>query len=393
LNYILVNTPSALATSVDAMRTVLARDNRLAIDTEFVGEKSYEPLLELIQVATADGAIHLMDARALQGALDPLAQVFNDPGVLKLMHAAGQDVGILQSWMGVYATPLFDVQVAAAFVGHPLQVGYGKLVAAELKARLPKDEGVSDWTRRPFPPAMLEYAAADVEHLHVLHDKLTHKLNRNGRTDWAREATEQLLESHTRKWGQDDLWRRVNGRQSLSRRELAILRELSIWRDEDARERNRPRRSVMKDEVLIELARRAPDSVRAMHNLRSIPPNLGERRMQEVVDAVKTAKALHTEQLPETEQSVQLDDQGAALYELLSAVVRIRAIETDLPAQLLAPSDALRQAAADRALATDNMLAIGWRGELLGADLSHALAGKSALAWDAAEGRLVIREI
>jgi ribonuclease D len=347
----------------------------------------------LIQVASIDGDIYLIDARALQGALDPLGQLFNDAGVLKLMHAAGQDVGILQSWMGVYATPLFDVQVAAAFVGHPMQVGYGKLVAAELKARLPKDEGVSDWTRRPFAPAMLEYAASDVEHLHALHDRLTRKLTRLGRETWAREAMDQLLESHTRVWDQDDLWRRVNGRQSLGRRELAILRELAIWRDEEARERNRPRRSIMKDEVLIELVRRAPDSVRAMNNLRSIPPNLGERRMQELVDAVRAAKALHPDQLPEAETFVQLDDQGAALYELLSAVVRIRAIETDLPAQLLAPSDALRQAASDRALSPDNPLRAGWRGELLGEDLSRALAGKSALAWDAAEERLVIRAI
>ncbi len=393
MKYILINTPAALAEAVDAMRTVLARDNRLAIDTEFVGEKTYEPLLELIQVATADGAIHLIDARELRGALDPLAQLMNNDQVLKLMHAAGQDVGILKSWMGVHAAPLFDVQVAAAFIGHPMQIGYGKLVAAELRARLPRDEGVSDWTRRPFSPAMLDYAAADVEHLHLLHDKLTRKLSRAGREGWAREATEQVLASHTRIWSQEDLWLRVNGRHALGRRELAILRELAIWRDEEARARNRPRRSVMKDEVLVELARRAPDSVRALHNLRSLPPNLGERRMQELVDAVRAAKALHDDQLPEAETTVQLDDQGAALYELLSAVVRVRAIEADLPAQLLAPSEALRQAAANRTLAPDNPLGVGWRGELLREDLTRALAGKSALAWDASAGRLVIREI
>lgn len=391
MTYTFIDTPGALSAAIDAMRVVLANDARLAIDTEFVGEKTYAPLLELIQLATADGAIYLVDARALNGALEPLAVVLRDASVLKLMHAAGQDVAILQSWMNVIAAPLYDVQVAAAFAGHVLQVGYSKLVAAELRARLPKDEGVSDWTRRPLAKALLDYAAADVQHLHVLHDKLETRLAKRGRSAWAADATLSLLESHTRVVEPDDLWRKVSGRQSLSRRELAVLRELSLWRDEEARRRDRPRRSVVKDEVLVELARRSPTDTRGVLNLRSVPPNLGERRAQEIVDCVKAAKALPNDQLPEQESSVYLDDQGGALYELLSAIARVRAIEHDLPAQLLAPSEALRQVAAERKLHADNPLANGWRAGLLAADLEAAVSGRSALAWDVQAGRLVIR--
>jgi ribonuclease D len=393
MNFRFVDTVEAMHEAIADLRIGLARDPRLALDTEFVREKSYIPWLELVQLATSDGRIVMIDTRALDGQLAPLGQLLDDKGVLKLVHAIGQDAEILHTHLGIVLEPVFDTQIASAFIGHALQTGYGKLVQSELGINLPKGDAMSDWSRRPFARQMLEYAANDVAHLHNLHDRIAPTLKTRGRESWADEIMTQTVRSMTGIVPPDELWRKVGGgRNTLSRRELSVLRELCIWREDEARDRNKPPRTVMKDEVLIELARRAPSTTRAVLDLRSVPPGLGERRAQEIVDAVKAGKAVPPEQQPSVELSPGLDDQGAALFELLSAVIRVRSIEADLPPSMIASSETLRNLAAIRRVEAVETLLPGWRGQIAGDDLRDAIAGRLSVAWSPEQGKLVLRK-
>jgi ribonuclease D len=392
MNFRFVDSVDALQHALAEVRESLSRDPRLALDTEFVRERSYRPWLELVQLATSDGRIVLIDTRVLDGKLASLGQLLDDKSILKLVHAIGQDAEILHTHLGVVLEPVFDTQIASAFVGYALQTGYGKLVQSELGINLPKGDAMSDWSRRPLAGAMLDYAANDVAHLHKLHDRIGATLKSREREAWADEITAQTIRSMTGIVPPDELWRKVGGgRNTLSRKELSILRELCIWREEEARTRNKPPRSVMKDEVLVELARRAPATTRAVLDLRSVPPGLGERRAHEIVDAVKAGRAVPPDQQPAVELSPGLDDQGAALFELLSAVIRVRSIEADLPPSMIASSETLRNLAAIRRVDAVGTLVPGWRGQIAGDDLRDAIAGRLSVAWSPDQGKLVLR--
>jgi ribonuclease D len=297
---------------------------------------------------------------------------------------------ILAAMLGRLPGPVYDTQVAAAFAGYSLQTGYGALVQALLGIRLSKEEGFADWSRRPLTPAMREYAENDVRHLTALHDRLQRVLRQRGREAWAAEHTQRLLAQAAEVTPPDDLWRRIGGRNTLDSRGLAVLRELAIWRDEEARRRDKPRRTVIKDEALVDIARRAPRSAADVLALRSAPHNLGDRAAEAITAAVKRGVAVPDAKRPRPEVFAPVDDQGAALVELLSAVVRVRAMEENLPPSLLAGGDDLRALAANRrsagTFASD--LFAGWRGQLLGDDLRAVLAGNLAVSWDTRAGRL-----
>lgn len=388
-----IDSASALRQCVDTLQARLADDPRLAVDTEFIRERTYAPVLEVVQVATADGTIALLDIPAL-GGLGALAEVLADRSVTKIVHAGNQDFEILSDCMdGVVPEPFFDTQVAAAFVGYGLQTGYGSLVQSALGVRLDKEDGFSDWSRRPLTPSMFAYAANDVRYLHALHDRLSRRLAQRGRTEWASQQMDRILRGAAETVPADQLWTKVGGKHTLDGLGLAVLRELAIWRDEEARRRDRPRRTVMKDEPLIEVARRKPKTPTALLELRSMPPNVGERQARELLARLERGLAAPKETWPRLESSPALDDNGAALLELLSAVVRVRAMEEDLPPSLLASTDDLRQLAIHRRkLPADSAVFSGWRGALVGDNLRAALAGTLSVAWDTEADRLVLRQ-
>ena len=380
---------------VDRLREALARDNRLAFDTEFIRERTYAPVLEIIQVAADEGRlIGIIDVPALGGNLGELADLFLDPGIVKVLHAGGQDVEILTTILGRLPTPLYDTQVAAAFAGYSVQTGYGVLVQSLLGVRLNKEEGFADWSRRPLTAAMRDYAENDVRYLHAVYDKLNAILQKRGRVEWAQEQTTRLLTHAARPLVPDDLWRQVGGKNYLEARGLAVLRELARWRDEEAQRRDKPRRTIIKDEPLVEIAKRVPRTGAEILALRGMPPNLGERTAAALADVVKRGLAVPDADRPRVESAPPLDDQGAALVELLSAVVRVRALEESLPASLLAGGDDLRTLAATRrdpAAWDTNPLFNGWRGEIIGDNLRSVLRGETAVAWDAGSGKIVLR--
>jgi len=382
----------SLAALAERLEPALAADPRLAFDTEFIRERTYKPVLEIVQVATSDGFVAIVDVPALNGEWGILRDLFLDKSVEKILHAGGQDMEILTMVLGETPAPVFDTQVAAAFAGYSLQTGYGALVQAILQVRLAKDEGFADWSRRPLTPAMREYAENDVRYLHALHDKLTELLQKRGRTAWATEQMSRSLLAGTTELPPTELWRKVGGKNVLDRRGLAVLQELAAWRDAEAKRRDKPRRSVVKDDFLIELARRAPTDTPSILGLRSAPQNLGEKNAQTIAEVVKRGVAVPPGDRPEAESAQPLDEQGAVLQEMLNTVVRLRATEENLPPSLLASGDDLRSLAAERG-ATDfnGALFSGWRGDLVGEPLRALLEGRLSIGYDAKKRRVVLR--
>lgn len=378
------------------LRAALATDPRLAFDTEFIRERTYSPVLEIVQVAARDTEggeiIAVIDVPALSGELGELGALLLDSSVLKIVHAGGQDIEILTALLGEMPAPIFDTQVAAAFAGYSLQTGYGALVQAQLNVRLSKEEGFADWSRRPLTPAMLDYAENDVRYLHALHDQLSAALDKRGRTVWAEEQTRRILSAAAEEAPPEELWRRVSGKNYLDDKSLAVLRELAMWRDEEARRRDKPRRTVVKDDALIEVAKRTPQTGGELLALRGVPPNLGERAAAQMAERVKIGLAVPKGERPYLESSPPLDDQGAALAELLAAVVRARALEVGLPPSLLAGGEDLRALAVavrrrDRNAFTGALFE-GWRGEIIGSNLQAVVEGRLAVAWNPQKGRL-----
>lgn len=385
-----ISRPADLAALCAELKTHLATDPRLAIDTEFIRERTYDPVLEVVQVGTADGTIALLDLPAL-GGFGPLAEILLDTSILKVLHAGGQDVEILTAHLGTLPAPIFDTQIAAAFAGLGSQTGYGALVQAVLNVRLSKEEGFADWSRRPLTPSMCSYAADDVRYLHELHTRLVARLEKRGRLTWATDQMLRYLTAASEATPPEELWRKVGSKQGLSRRDLAILRELAIWRDDEARRRNKPRRTILKDEPLVEIAKRKPKTAEALLELRAVH-GVGTRQAEELVQILQRALALPESAWPVLESSPPLDEHGGALLELLSAVVKVRAMEEDLPPSLLAPSDELRSLAIHRRKPDpESPLFTGWRGDLLGTALRATLEGTLSVAWDPHKGRLICK--
>jgi ribonuclease D len=386
----LIDTPQGLADACAQLREALQSDPRLALDTEFIRERTYAPVLEVVQLAAGETVV-LIDAAALQGRLGPLAELLHDPEILKLVHAGGQDVEILALELGAPPAPLYDTQVAAAFAGYAVQTGYGALVQGELRVTLSKEEGFADWSRRPLTPAMREYAAGDVQYLHALHSKLDSTLRGRGRAEWAWEQMQKSLSNAAQQTPPEDLWRKIGGKLSFGGRELSILRELALWRDTEAQRRDKPRRTVIKDEPLVEIARRKPKTATALLELRGMPPGLGERAATALAECVVRGLAVPEADRPVPETTTPLDEPGAILLELLSAIVKRRAADESLPPSLLAPADDLRSLAiARRNPPGDHPLLTGWRGTLLEESLRGALDGKLAVAWDPKRGQVAL---
>jgi ribonuclease D len=382
-----VDTPEALS----ALCEILSGCDRLAIDTEFIRERSYAPKLEIIQIATPDGLVAVIDYAKLGTRADvPFHAILTDPTILKVFHAADQDLEILFSLTGARITPVFDTQIAAGLVGFGAKQSYGALVEATQGFRLAKGESMTDWSIRPLTPAQLEYAMDDVRYLLAVYERLRTDLEQRGRLAWAFQEAEGLQDNITSTLGlRNDprtCFQRVKGRGSLDALQLAVLRELAAWRENEAMRRDRPRGSVLKDELLVEIARRRPKHAGQLKNLRGIQPRDIERSGDDLVAAVGKALAMPRSEYPIPEPSLPVpDEQTLALTDLLQAVVHSVAARESVAASMLATNgelqrlaDAFRRGESCR----DLPVLSGWRGSLVGNDLLAVLEGRSVVAWN-----------
>lgn len=370
----------------------LAGADVLALDTEFIRERSYAPRLELVQVASRSGVVAAIDYGQL-GRLeeDPFAVLLRDPQVLKVFHAAEQDLEVLQAVTGEVIAPMYDTQLASGLAGHGAKPGYGALVEGVLGKRLPKGESMTDWSVRPLTEAQLAYALDDVRYLLEVYDRLNHELEALGRTAWAQQECDRLrlnVEGQLRlREDPDSLYQRVRGRGSLDAQGLAILRELARWREAEAVRRDRPRGSILKDEILVEVSRRAPKQLRHLQHLRGIPPRDLERHGEALLEGVTRALALPRSAYPPCEPpTLPPDEITLALTDLLQAVTHTVASSSGIAATLLATNGDLQRLAEAyrRGSSTDVPCMEGWRGELLGDCLLSILEGRTALVYDPA---------
>jgi len=350
---------------------------KLGIDTEFMGEGRYRALLCLVQVAVDDGEVlEVLDP--LEGGLDPrpLAEVLADPDIEIVMHAGRQDVALLRRVWETEVTNVFDTQIAAGFAGLRAQLGYEALLSEVIGVRLRKSASFTKWDARPLSPEQIEYAREDVLHLLQLAQGLQDRLDAVGRLEWAREEC-RFLEDATDVREVDTVFARLPRINSLDPAQRAVARELVAWREQTAREADRPNQTVLQDAGLVEIAKRRPRSLERLKQIRGVNEGTLHRRGKQLVEVVE--RALEHEPIPvEGERPAQPHPEDAVLIALGEALVRARALESGIAYELIAAkADLQRIALAVRDGRDEPVVRTleGWRRELVGAELLELLSG------------------
>ena len=363
-------------------------DGRLGIDTEFLPEGRYRPLLCLVQVAVG-GEVVILDPLERQD-FAPLAAVLADPAIEVVLHAGRQDVAILRREWRTEVTAVFDTQVAAGFAGFSAQAGYSSLLADLLGIRLSKSASFTRWDARPLTEEQLRYAREDVEHLLALADGIKRRLEAKDRLEWALEECRAIAGSSDER-DPDEVWRRLPRALGLSAKERAVARELAAWRERTAEREDRPVGAIVRDPTLVELAKRQPTQASAVGNIRGIGADVVRRRGSDIVEAIRRGQAAEPIAL-EPAGKVAGDQGDGPVIALAEALVRQRALEAGLAYELIAARADLGAIVAcarrDRAEPEVRTLS-GWRRELVGEELLELLRGGRRLGVSAA-GRVEI---
>lgn len=347
----------------------------LAVDTEFHREKTYRAKLCLIQLATEE-VNAIVDPLAIHD-LSPLAELLDDENTVKIFHAGDQDVEIIIENIGVAPHPVFDTQIAAGLLGHPMQMGYGALVKTYCGVSLPKTDSYTDWTRRPLSDTQLDYAIDDVLYLPGIYRTMMQQLEETGRLEWLAEEFSQLADPATYRVDIDNCWRRLKRVNGLSRKQLAVAQAVAAWREESAIRRNVPRRWVLTDEFVVEIARRVPRSREQLFEVRGLKDRLPNRAADEILARVENALDADPETWPRPKRRPGGAKNVDAIVELMNALMRLRATESGVAVQYLASHDDLTQVA--RGEGEDLDILKGWRRELVGQELLDLIDGKILL--------------
>ena len=363
-----------------AFCTEAAGHDYVTVDTEFLRERTYYSKLCLIQLAmpgTDDAGAVLVDPLAGDMSLEPLYALFRDKSVVKVFHAARQDLEIFYVDAQVLPDPLFDTQVAAMVCGFGEQVGYETLVRKIARQSLDKTSRFTDWSRRPLTDAQKTYALADVTHLRQIYEFLAAKLAETGRARWVAEELTTLLSPETYIVQPENAWKRVKTR-THSPKFLALVKELAAFRERFAQERNIPRNRVYKDDALVELASNKPKSLEDLGRSRLL---LREARKGDIADgilaAVQAGLAMPANDMPQPDRSREKLQVNPALADLLRVLLKAKTESAGVAAKLIATAadlDAL--AAGERDVAALK----GWRSEVFGEDALRLCDGRVALA-------------
>ncbi|WP_102957945.1 ribonuclease D [Mangrovicella endophytica] len=370
-----ITTTDALA---DACQT-LARAEFVTVDTEFIRETTFWPELCLIQMASDDLAV-LVDPLAPGIDLAPFFALMRDPGVLKVFHAARQDVEIVYKLGGFVPSPLFDTQVAAMVCGFGESIAYDQLVAKTTKGHIDKTSRFTDWRRRPLTDEQLEYALADVTYLRDAYRFLKARIDRDDRAHWLDDEMAVLAAPETYDLHPDDAWKRLKLRVKKPI-ELAILKELAAWREREARQRDQPRGRILKDDALYEIAQQQPKTEEALGRLRTIPKGFERSQIgAQILAAVARALAIPKAELPPIPRAPQMPEGTSAAVEFLKVLLKIVVDEKGVAAKMIASGDDLEKLAWKGAEA-DIPAMSGWRRAIFGDRALELLEGKAALVY------------
>lgn len=368
--------PITTSEELAAVCARMAMHRYVTVDTEFLRETTYYPLLCVAQLATADEAV-VVDALAPGIDLTPMFDLLINESVVKVFHAARQDIEIVWNMAGKIPHPIFDTQVAAMVLGYGDSISYDQLVQRITGDQLDKSNRFTDWTRRPLTDAQLVYAVSDVTHLRDVYLKLDEDLHKRGRANWVSAEMDILTSPDTYRADPERAWERLKSRVRKPK-ELAILIEIAAWREREAQTRDVPRSRVLKDEVIGDIAVQAPTTIERLSHLRSLPKGFERSRWgEQIVEAVTRGVERDPKTLPRLER-FRAAANGGATVELLKVLLRMTAEKNAVAAKVIATVEDLERIAADDE--ADVPALKGWRRELFG-DRALALKhGKLALA-------------
>ena len=351
------------------------KSSYMAIDTEFLREKTYYAKLCLIQVAV-EGCTVIIDPFTIED-LSVMAPVLTNQSVVKIFHASSQDIEILYHETGVVPDPVFDTQVAAALLGKSQQASYAALVQSFCQVTLPKKDSFTDWSRRPLSPSQVEYAADDVTYLPRIYHDMIEELNEKGRLSWLNDAFAEI--SNPKKYEVDprNRYRKLKRVNQLSQRQMAAAREFAAWREERAQKLNIPRKWVVSDEQIVEACRREPRSLDELYMVRGLKESLKSGDARHVLRLINKGLTCSEEDLPQTKTNQRSEANVDIAVDLMNAIVRLRARENKIAPQTLAPHAELMKLA--RGHDEDCELLKGWRYHVVGKELSDFLEGKFLL--------------
>ncbi len=379
----IVETNEALA----AFLAELSSAPYLALDTEFLRDQTYYPRLCLIQAAAPGGIEGIIDPLAPGLDLAPFYELMKRPDIVKVLHAARQDIEIFYLQGGVLPDPLFDTQVAAMVCGFGDAASYETLARKLAHVEIDKSARFTDWSHRPLSKRQLEYALADVTHLRVVYEKLSEQLARTGRARWVAEEISALQDPKLYRLDPDMAWKRLKPR-TTNKRFLAMLASLAAWREREAQSRDIPRGRVLKDEALTEIAAHPPEGDEALERIRAVPKGFANSKLgkglMEAVEAGRTAPPPEgTAQMPARRKR----EPSPAAVDLLKTLLRLRAEAVHVAPRLIANAEDIEKLAA---FEDEDVMALqGWRAEVFGNDARALREGNLAIALEKGEAVVV----
>lgn len=350
----------------------------ITVDTEFLREKTYYPKLCLIQMAAEDVDAAAIDPLAEGLDLAPVIDLLNDESIVKVFHAARQDLEIFYQLSGKVPHPLFDTQVAAMVLGYGDQIGYHNLVQRVCNHPLDKGAQFTDWSRRPLSKKQMSYALDDVIYLRDVYQSLSDQLKTRGREHWVREEMAILENPGTYVQENDTAWERIKIK-STKPQVLAVLREVAAWREEEAKTRDLPRNFIFRDDVLSELAFQQPQTPEDLAKTRNLSKDFAHsKRGKTLLEAIARGRAVPKDARPEKERRERLDSDLVPALEMLKMLLRIAASENDVATRLIANTSDLEALAADDK--ADIPALRGWRREVFGNDALALKRGELGLS-------------
>jgi len=368
-------TPITTTEALRAFCDSLKNQPFITVDTEFMRETTYWPKLCLIQAASPTDAA-IIDPLADGLNLEPFLDLLSDPAILKVFHAARQDVEIFVK-LGAMPKPMFDTQVAAMAAGFGDQVSYEALVRQMLRQEVDKGSRFTDWARRPLSDAQLVYALGDVTHLAALYPKLRDRLQKDGRLDWVMAEMDDLTDPQLYDTAPKNAWKRLKPKK-FSAKYLAAFKATAVWREAAAQERDQPRGRILKDEAIDEIATQAPTDPDAFNRLRSVPKGFGGSRLGlELTEELKRVLADPEAHAPKMERPKHNQPAPPSVVELLKVLLKAKSDNAGVATKLIANVADLEKIALDDAADIDAMK--GWRRQLFGEDALKLKRGEIAL--------------
>ena len=363
----------------------LAATEFIAVDTEFMRERTYWPKLCLAQVAGPDDAAAI-DALAEGIDLAPLDELMANAKVLKVFHAARQDLEIFYLRMNQVPQPLFDTQIAAMVCGHGEAASYESLATKLAKAKIDKSSRFTDWSRRPLSERQISYALSDVTHLRVVYEKLRRQLEKSGRLSWITEEVAVLNDPATYRADPEQAWRRLKPRGASSRL-LGTLKEVAAWRERTAQRIDIPRQRLLRDEQLLEIASHAPKTTEDLAMTRGLGRGFAEGwQGRELMEAIERARNVPEAELPTRDKAPEQLRAPSAVVDLLRTLLRLKAEQAGVAGRLVASADELDRLAAGK---RDIAALRGWRREVFGSDAVDLIEGRLALSLAGDQAKLI----